>query len=96
MANSQTARAPQLFIVPAGTKPTMCNGSTCGRMFYWVRTANGPKPIDCDVEGGKKPSETKDVGQLDAFGGEAEVHDGIGVLHSTRCPNRGDFTGGNR
>lgn len=92
----KTERAVQWYSVPAGTKPSPCNGSTCGRSFYWIRTPKGAKPISCDVEGGIKPSETKDVGQLDLMGGEAAVHPGKGVLHHTVCPNVGEFGRGNR
>lgn len=89
---AKTAAPPTMYRVPAGTKPSICRGSTCNRQFYWIRTAKGPKPISCDVEGGRKPSEAKDVGQLDLMGGEAEVHEGFGVLHHTVCPDVGEFS----
>lgn len=85
------AVATQFYSIPAGTKPSICRGSTCNRQFFWIRTNKGPKPISCDVEGGKKPSEAKDVGQLDLMGGEAEVYEGRGVLHHTVCPDVGEF-----
>ncbi len=88
----KTVAAPTMYKVPPGTKSTPCRGSTCGRRFYWIRDAHGnPKPISCDVEGGKHPSESKDVGQLDLMGGEAEVYEGFGVLHHSVCPDVDEF-----
>lgn len=84
--------------VPAGTKPSQCNGSTCRATIYWIRTPEGRAiPIDCDVEGGEPPSDTNDRNQLDAFsGGSAFVFEGRGVSHFTTCPDADEFRGGRR
>lgn len=93
---TSTARAMVFFDVPAGTKPTMCRGSTCGRLFYyWVRGINGVAiPVDCNVPGGLKPSEhANDPSQQSLFG-EAPAerhHDGKGVRHHTVCPDVEEF-----
>ena len=86
------------YAVPAGSKSVVCRGSTCGRRIFFVRTANGRiVPVSCDVEGGKLPSETKDVGQLDMLaGGEAAVYEGRGQSHFLHCPDANEFTRGAR
>jgi hypothetical protein len=54
-------------------------------------------PVHADVEGGKRPSETKDVGQLDMLsGGEASVYPGRGISHFQDCPDVDQFTRGAR
>jgi hypothetical protein len=93
----RTAAPPKMYVVPAGTKPTYCRGQRCGKRIYFIRSAESGRivPINCDVEGGKRPSEAKDRGQLDMLvGGEAAVHDGWGVSHFTDCVDVETFTRG--
>jgi hypothetical protein len=93
MPNTATQRAPKLYTIPAGTPVVRCKGSfmggSCSAVVYWITDANGQRRIiDADVEGGKRPSETKDTGQLDMLtGGEAPVFDGVGVDHHATCPD---------
>jgi hypothetical protein len=90
----QTERAQKFFVVAAGSSSAKCKGETCGATIYFVRNpvTGRPVPVSCDVEGGRRPSESKDVGQLDAFGGEADVHDGRGLSHFLDCPDADDFS----
>ncbi|HVX38776.1 MAG TPA: hypothetical protein VHB25_04305 [Gemmatimonadaceae bacterium] len=90
--------APKFYTVPAGTRSSQCNGSTCRAVIYWIENPDtGRKiPIDCDVEGGESPSETNDRRQRDMFAGSAFVHDGRGVSHFTTCPDVGEFSRGGR
>lgn len=79
--------------VPAGSKPVPCAGmslgGSCCRLIYWsVNPANGRRmPVDCDVPGGKRPSEARDRSQLDLLSGAVEVWDGKGVPHRRTCPD---------
>lgn len=76
------------YDVPAGTRPTTCRGPQCQARMYWITTPYGSRvPVDCDVDGGRRPSETAHRDQADLFaaGGVAEVHDGRGVSHFTTC-----------
>ena len=92
-----TFRAQDFITVPAGAKVTRCNGPNCGALIYFVRSPHGrPTPVDCDVEGGKRPSETKDKDQGDIFGGVAPVYDGRGVSHFLNCPDANLFSGRGR
>jgi len=98
MANT-TTKAVTLHTIPAGTKPVICRGSTCGKKIYFVRNprTGSVMPVDAECEGGKRPSETKDVGQLDMLsGGEAAVFDGKGCSHFLNCPDANQFTRGAR
>ena len=81
--------APRMFSVPAGTPAAICRGPNCGRRIYFTVNPQTGRvvPIDCDVPGGRRPSETKDTGQLDAFAGEADVHPGNGIAHHSNCPD---------
>jgi len=92
---TKTAAPPAFFDVPAGTRPTLCKGSTCGRAFYWIRDAKGfAIPVDCDVPGGVKPSaHVNDPRQQSLFGEtKAEKHhNGRGVRHHTVCPDVEEF-----
>jgi hypothetical protein len=95
----KTATAPKLLSVPAGTRASHCSGSvrggTCSKLIYWGRTPQGRSvPIDCDVPGGRRPSEAKETGQLDVFGGEAKVFDGRGQSHFETCPDVALFSRG--
>lgn len=82
--------------VPAGAKSTQCRGSTCRRSIYFAMNPNTGRltPIDCDVPGGKRPSEHAhvDKSQSDLFGSEApKVFDGKGVSHYLTCANPEEF-----
>lgn len=79
--------ATRFVTVPAGSSPSLCRGPNCGATIYWVRNGYGATPVDCDVEGGRRPSETKDTDQGDFLSphGVADVHDGQGVNHFTNC-----------
>jgi hypothetical protein len=86
----------RFYVVPAGTRPTRCRGSSCNALIYFVANpATGRMtPVDCDVEGGKRPSESKEKGQLDMLsGGEAAVYDGKGVSHFQTCADAEQFSG---
>lgn len=93
------ARATGWYPVPAGTKGTICKGSTCGALFYWIRDAKtgAARPIDCDVDGGVRPSEhANDPTQQSLFAsapGETH-HDGRGRLHHETCPDVREFSHG--
>jgi hypothetical protein len=83
--------------VPAGAKPRPCNGSSCSRWIFFARnpTTGRLTPIDCDVPGGKRPSELAhaDKSQSDLFGSTPpKVFDGKGVSHYLTCANAGEFT----
>lgn len=85
----------RFITVPAGTKPTTCRGPNCHATMYWARDGGRAIPVDCDVEGGKRPSESAERGQLDAFSQtEAPVYDGKGVSHFATCPDADRFRGG--
>ena len=71
--------------IPAGTSPSKCRGPNCRATIYWARGAAGAVPGDCDVEGGRRPSETNDAAQADIFSGTADVHAGRGVSHFATC-----------
>lgn len=97
MANA--TKAPTMYAVPAGTRAATCRGETCGMTIYFtVNPATGrPVPINCDVPGGKRPSESKDVGQLDMLTGEeAPVYDGRGTSHFLDCVDADQFGRGAR
>lgn len=92
-------KTPTFIKVPAGSRPTRCNGPRCGAMIYFVHNPVSGRmvPVTCDVDGGKRPSESKERGQLDAFSsGEALVYDGRGVSHFTDCPDADRFSRGPR
>lgn len=92
---SATKAPTKFYAIPAGTKAARCNGARCGKVIYFVTNpASGRMmPIDCDVDGGKRPSEAKEKGQLDLLTTkETPVHPGRGVSHFTNCPDAGQFT----
>lgn len=74
----------QWITIPAGSSPSVCRGPTCGATIYWARSGFGPIPVDCDVDGGQRPSETA---QMDVFGDPVDVHGGRGVSHFATCPD---------
>jgi hypothetical protein len=89
-------RTPTVYVVPAGTRAAKCRGPNCAKPIYFVRNSlGGMTPIDCDVPGGKRPSEHKDTKQLDAFSGSVEVYDGNGISHFNTCVDAGLFTRSN-
>jgi hypothetical protein len=93
-----TERAVRWITVPAGTRSTTCRGTTCGMRIYFVRSPAGRiVPVDCDCPGGKRPSESKDVGQLDMLiGGDAQVFNGRGRSHFETCKDVDQFSRGAR
>lgn len=83
------------YAVPAGTQPTKCRGQSCQATIYFApNPATGRvTPIDCDVPGGTRPSDTNDRSQLDMLsGGDADVHDGRGVSHFLTCADADQFS----
>lgn len=99
MASTATKSAPKMIKVPAGTRPSYCRGPKCGKRIYFAHNPETGRltPIDCDVDGGKRPSEQKQRGQLDMLvGGEAEVYDGKGCSHFLTCSDVEMFTRGAR
>ena len=90
---TDTKAGPRQYVIPAGTRPSRCKGAamggSCSALVYWITDPHGQwRIVDADVEGGKRPSESKDVGQLDMLsGGEAAVYDGSGVDHHATCPD---------
>lgn len=76
----------RFYGVPAGTPASTCKVEGCGKRIYWITTPYGSRvPVDCDGEGGRRPSETNDRVQLDVFAGTAEVHNGRGKSHLREC-----------
>jgi hypothetical protein len=75
------------IVVPAGTPASTCRGPSCQKRIYFARNprTGSPTPVDCNVEGGETPSETKDASQLDMLAGAAGVHDGRGISHFFTC-----------
>ena len=79
--------------VLAGTKPQQCSGlalgGSCCRMIFWsVDPRTGRRmPVDCDVPGGRRPSEATNRNQLDLLSGAVEVWDGVGQPHKRTCPD---------
>lgn len=93
-----TAVGSKFYKVPAGTKMSHCNGAArggvCSAPMYWINNPDtGTRlPIDCEVDGGKRPSEAKETGQFDLLSaGVAPVFDGKGVSHFETCPDRDLF-----
>lgn len=83
----------RIYSVPPGTKPTRCKGPNCGKLVYWIRTPNGrPLLVDCDVEGGTRPSEARDPKQLSLLSATTDVREGFGVSHFTNCPDAERFS----
>lgn len=77
-------KPPQFFEVPARTPRAECKG--CRATIYWITTAAGKSaPIDCDVEGGVRPSSgTAPLGGVQYFPGR-------GVSHFATCPQAAGF-----
>ena len=97
MTTTKTSATPKFYVIPAGTKPVICNGPHCGKSIYFVfNSATGRTvPVDADVEDGKRPSVEKhvDKNQLGMFGvDEVKVFDGKGVSHFQTCPDAGQFS----
>lgn len=45
------------FTVPKGTPPAVCKASVCRKPIYFITTPAGKQmPIDCDAEGGARPT----------------------------------------
>lgn len=95
---SETTKAVKFYTVPAGSQSTLCRGETCGKRIWFIRTPNGKAlPVDCDCEGGKRPSDTNDPGQIDLLtGGGASVYDGLGCSHFLTCSDADTFSRGAR
>lgn len=82
--NARAPRAPQFFDVPARTRPAECKG--CKSTVYWIVTAAGKRmQVDCDVEGGVRPSTGS--GTL----GGVEYYAGRGTSHFADCPMADSF-----
>ena len=82
------------YDVPPGTPASRCRGEACQATIYFITNPKTGRmvPIDCDVPGGVRPSDTNDPSQLDAFAGSASVHAGRGVSHFTTCCDVDMFT----
>ncbi len=80
-------RAPQWFVVPAGSAKSACKSPNCRKPIYFVLNARTGRahPVDCDVPGGVTPSAPVDPAQLDAFTVVTAPHDGRGVSHFDTC-----------
>jgi hypothetical protein len=45
------------FTVPKGTPPAVCKAAVCRKPIFWIETpAKKRMPIDCDAEGGRRPT----------------------------------------
>src|SRR4051812_48023858 len=83
------------YDVPAGTRASKCRGPSCGKTVYFITnpTTGRMVPVDCDVPGGERPSDTNDESQFDMLaGGLANVHNGRGVSHFATCRDVDMFT----
>lgn len=70
---------------------TQINCRSCTKPIYMVRTANDRlMPVDCEVEGGVKPSRGASRAERERFAltpEEQKPRDGLGVSHFATCPN---------
>lgn len=83
-AEAKPAKGPQFFVVPARTPPAECRG--CKATIYWITTEAGKAaPIDCDVEGGVRPSRST------APLGGVQYNPGRGISHFATCPQAAGF-----
>ncbi len=82
------------YSVPPGTPASKCRGANCGKTVFWIMTPRGKMLlVDCDVEGGRRPSAAVDPKQLDAFSSTPErERAGRGVSHFTTCPDAAAFS----
>lgn len=78
------------YKVPPGRWHQVCQGPTCRRVFYWIRENGRAIPVDCDVPGGQRPSETADSSQGHLFDA-SPVHEGWGIHHMHVCPDAERF-----
>ena len=83
-AEARPAKAPQFFVVPARTARAECEG--CKATVYWITTDAGHRmPVDCDVDGGVRPSSgTAPLGGVQYYAGR-------GVAHFITCPQAAGF-----
>lgn len=94
------ARAPHWIAVPAGTHVAQCRDERCAKPIYFVAfgKANRPHPVNCDVEGGLRPSAVAetDSTQLPLIPGVAPEtpHAGRGQSHFADCVAAADFRRG--
>jgi hypothetical protein len=73
------SRPPTWYDVPVAARFTTCE---CGKRMYWIITQRGKSmPIDCDVEGGRRPNV-----QMRQDGEGNELIPGRGVPHFGTCP----------
>lgn len=81
MTTPNVALPPNVAYVAVPTTATweLCR---CGKRQYW--SAGVKFPIDCDVEGGKRPEILKAAGA-------ATFVEGVGVNHFITCPLRDQF-----
>lgn len=80
--------------VPAGTRQATCKSGVCGMPIYFITLRGRPYPVDCDVEGGRRPSSIPhDPLQQGLFAtAETEVSaDGRGVSHFDTCADPESF-----
>lgn len=90
--------AVHFLTVPAGTRPSVCRGPTCGATMFWVSIRNRAVPVHCDVEGGVRPSsrviDPLQGGLFASSEGPEASHDGRGVNHFEDCPDAEHFRRG--
>jgi hypothetical protein len=90
-------RAPQFFVVPAGTPLKQCRSEACLKPIFFIahpRTGRA-HPVDCNVKGGLRPSVYgHGVEQANLFGPPEVAHDGRGVSHFETCPDAASFRHG--
>jgi hypothetical protein len=82
--------------IPAGTRPSTCNGKqkggVCEATIYWITSKRGrPLPVDCAIDGGLPPSAAIDPHQLSMLEDGETPHDGRGVSHFQTCPDARRF-----
>lgn len=83
-APANEKKPPQFFQVPARTPRAECRG--CKATVYWIHTEAGKAmPVDCDVEGGVRPSSGS------APLGGVQYYAGRGVSHFVTCPQANGF-----
>lgn len=81
---TQGARSPQYFDVPAGTPAAECRG--CKQTVYWIITESDRRmPVNCDVPGGIRPVR---------FGATGAKDKGRGTSHFIDCPQANRFRKG--
>jgi hypothetical protein len=83
-------REPQFFGVPVGTRSRPCTAG-CGATIYMIVTKRGRwMPVNCDIEGGRRPRVYDDANGL------RKTEPGAGISHFVDCPKANQFRRGSR